>query len=261
MMKESISPEYGGNEKVLSNDDNTMRHRRREAQHQHQHQHQHQPNQYVHQNNQYLHQYEKDQYSHPPLHSQTYGGYGPIPQENDLTECKKENITIIRRIVLFWMEQTKRFGCSSYEMLKSEGENGEYYRDEFNDESWTCSFGTEEESGIWMNASDKSGTIMAFLVWFLISYSAITIQLLSQQGGIPPFTSMLYSYFCCMALASHAKTTFTDPGAVPQSAVPQESVRHSNVNHSMCSQCQTFKPPMSHHCRICNRCVSRMDRK
>lgn len=27
----------------------------------------------------------------------------------------------------------------------------------------------------------------------------------------------------------------------------------------MCSQCQTFKPPMSHHCRICNRCISRMD--
>ena len=27
----------------------------------------------------------------------------------------------------------------------------------------------------------------------------------------------------------------------------------------MCSQCQTFKPPFSHHCRICNRCISRMD--
>ena len=27
----------------------------------------------------------------------------------------------------------------------------------------------------------------------------------------------------------------------------------------MCSQCQTFKPPNSQHCRICNRCISRMD--
>ena len=27
----------------------------------------------------------------------------------------------------------------------------------------------------------------------------------------------------------------------------------------MCGQCQTFKPPGSHHCRICNRCISRMD--
>ena len=26
-----------------------------------------------------------------------------------------------------------------------------------------------------------------------------------------------------------------------------------------CSRCKSYKPPFSHHCRICNRCVSRMD--
>lgn len=89
----------------------------------------------------------------------------------------------------------------------------------------------------------------------------MTIVMLSGEGGIPPFCATGYCYLCCMALACHAKTTFTDPGSVPQSAVPQEAMRHFKLNHAMCSQCQTFKPPMSHHCRICNRCISKMDRK
>jgi hypothetical protein len=41
--------------------------------------------------------------------------------------------------------------------------------------------------------------------------------------------------------------------------VPMESQRRDSTSHSMCGQCQTFKPPFSHHCRICNRCVSKMD--
>lgn len=202
-------------------------------------------------------------HSHESLHSQTYGGYGPIPT-NDTEYIngdhkKLQGRKMARRMMGFISNLRRDWGCSADEMLKGEGEDGDYYRDEFNDESWSCSFGTGEENGIWMNASDQSGTIMAFLVWFLLLYSALTIIFLSNEGGIPPYSAMLYTYLCCMALACHAKTTFTDPGSVPQSAVPQETVRHLYLNHAMCSQCQTFKPPMSHHCRICNRCVSRMD--
>lgn len=62
-----------------------------------------------------------------------------------------------------------------------------------------------------------------------------------------------------MALACHAKTSLTDPGSVPMQAIPCERQRLLKDSHSMCGQCQTFKPPGSHHCRICNRCISRMD--
>ena len=62
-----------------------------------------------------------------------------------------------------------------------------------------------------------------------------------------------------MSLASHAKTSLTDPGSVPMQAIPSERQRLLKDSHSMCGQCQTFKPPGSHHCRICNRCISRMD--
>jgi hypothetical protein len=93
----------------------------------------------------------------------------------------------------------------------------------------------------------------------LIGYSALTITWVAATGGIPPTLAMAYTIFACLALSCHVKTTLTDPGAVPASAVPTVQQRRQHSKLSMCSQCQTFKPPASHHCRICNRCISRMD--
>ena len=149
--------------------------------------------------------------------------------------------------------------CPTGNTTQDEGPNGRYYRDDFNDYSWNCSVGTTDDDGIWLNQSDPAGTIMAMMVWILLGYSGLTITLLAQTGGIPPYQSFVYTILVSMALASHAKTMFTDPGSVPPSAVPTEAQR-KNDRLSMCSQCQTFKPPLSHHCRICNRCISKMDR-
>lgn len=139
-------------------------------------------------------------------------------------------------------------------------DDGRFYRDDFNDLSWTCNFGTTDEHGIWLNQGDPAGTIMAMSVWFLLAYSALTIGWMAQSGSVPWYLSCAYSVVCSLALACHVKTTLTDPGSVPPSAVPTEAQRKNN-RLSMCSQCQTFKPPLSHHCRICNRCISKMDRK
>eukprot|EP00521_Asterionellopsis_glacialis_P010030 CAMPEP_0195289180 /NCGR_PEP_ID=MMETSP0707-20130614/5564_1 /TAXON_ID=33640 /ORGANISM="Asterionellopsis glacialis, Strain CCMP134" /LENGTH=396 /DNA_ID=CAMNT_0040349153 /DNA_START=87 /DNA_END=1277 /DNA_ORIENTATION=+ len=139
-------------------------------------------------------------------------------------------------------------------------ENDKYYQDNYNDLSWGCSVGTHEDDGIWMNRSDQPGTIMALMVWILIGYSALTITLLAQHNNLPPVLAAVYCTICALALASHAKTSFTDPGAVPQGAVSIESVVDDPSRpHHMCSVCQTYKPPKSHHCRICNRCISSMD--
>ena len=152
-------------------------------------------------------------------------------------------------------------GCSPQNMLQNEGPNGDYYRDDFNVEPNSCTIGTTEDSGIWMNRNDGPGSIMAVMVWLLFIYSAITITFLAETGGIHGGFSLIYATLTGLALASHAKTQFTDPGTVPASAQPVEGFRKMNPQTplSMCSQCQSFKPPFSHHCRICNRCVSRMD--
>lgn len=136
---------------------------------------------------------------------------------------------------------------------------GEPYIDSFNGEPWSCSYGTAEENGTWMNSNDQAGTVMAALVWLLMIYSMVTVCLLEATNGIPGYLGMMYCLLCTMALASHAKCSLTDPGSVPRAAVPCESQRQTQTSHSMCGQCQTFKPLQSHHCRICNRCVSRMD--
>eukprot|EP00934_Nitzschia_sp_Nitz4_P006372 Nitzschia sp. Nitz4//scaffold73_size107353//60799//62213//NITZ4_004322-RA/size107353-snap-gene-0.94-mRNA-1//1//CDS//3329557482//6362//frame0 len=136
--------------------------------------------------------------------------------------------------------------------------HAQFYMDDFNDLPWTCQLGTSDEDGIWLNQGDPAGTVMAFTVSLLLTYSALTIAWMAQAGGLPNWVSFLYSLVCALAIASHVKTTLTDPGSVPPSAVPTEAQRR-NDKLSMCSQCQTFKPPLSHHCRICNRCISRMD--
>ena len=110
-----------------------------------------------------------------------------------------------------------------------------------------------------MNSGDQAGSVMAALVWILMLYSAVTVTSLTITEGIPPILGMIYTLLVSLALSCHAKTSLTDPGSVPKNAVPLESQRRDSTSHAMCGQCQTFKPPMSHHCRICNRCVSRMD--
>ena len=88
-------------------------------------------------------------------------------------------------------------------------------------------------------------------------YSGVTVSLLSQHNHLPPILAKIYFTICALALASHAKTAFTDPGAIPSSAVPVDV--YSNVAHAMCSRCQSYKPKGTHHCRICDRCISGMD--
>ena len=138
--------------------------------------------------------------------------------------------------------------------------NAEYYEDDFNDQPWECTFGTSDQDGVWINYGDQVGTIMSSMVWILIIYSMVTITLLAQHNHMPNHVAMIYGTICALALASHIKTTLTDPGSIPQDAVPRAILFKQGITtHAMCSHCQTYKPPNSHHCRICNRCISRMD--
>lgn len=165
---------------------------------------------------------------------------------------KDKNGTLIQRGL-----SQLRSCCRSHTESSSDGYV--YYMDHFNDMSYRCSMGTSDDDGVWLNKSDPAGTIMSCLVWILICYSAFTMTFLAQTEGIPTYLANIYVVLASLALATHVKTTLTDPGSIPSSAVPTELQRKQHSKLSMCSQCQSFKSPGSHHCRICNRCISRMD--
>ena len=146
---------------------------------------------------------------------------------------------------------------AAFSLDNKDDDDDDYYEDTFNDQPWRWTCGTHEDDGIWMNTTDRAGTIMAGTVWLLILYSILTMLLLTRNGHISKYWAGVHTTICTLALASHAKTTFTDPGAVASSAVPL--VTKGVKFHAMCSICQSYKPKFAHHCRICNRCVTRMD--
>jgi DHHC palmitoyltransferase len=198
------------------------------------------------------------------LESFTPGGLGPAHASFSADYHEKtKNLPLVRKALNTIDEFVCRPCCVNVTVTNSKtnttADPNLYYEDTFNDLSWSCSIGTSDEDGVWLNQGDPAGTIMAVLVWVLMGYSALTMTLLATYGGIPPSLAMLYTTLASLVLASHVKTSLTDPGAVPAAAVPTEAQRLSQKKLSMCSQCQTFKPPFSHHCRICNRCISRMD--
>ena len=65
----------------------------------------------------------------------------------------------------------------------------EYYKDDFNDESWSCNFGTRESDGIWMNRDDPPGTILSMTVAVLIGKGS----LISNFHSIKCFVKTLRS--------------------------------------------------------------------
>ena len=124
-------------------------------------------------------------------------------------------------------------------------------------ESWKCSLGTRESDGAWLNYSDKAGTAMALLVWVLIGYCAATMIILARRGHVRSDVAAMQCTINLLIWSCHAKTMLTDPGCIPSTAVPL--VTKGVKFHTMCSVCQSYKPKYTHHCRICNRCISRMD--
>jgi hypothetical protein len=141
-----------------------------------------------------------------------------------------------------------------------------------------------------MNRNDSAGIIMVSMVWLLLRkwlknrhiqrilhdtddsfekiynclsysfpvYSIGTVAWLAHHQHLPGILASIYGAVAVLALASHAKTSLTDPGAIPRSAIPCDTTNKTSI-HLMCTHCQCYKPPRSHHCRICNRCVSCMD--
>jgi len=129
--------------------------------------------------------------------------------------------------------------------------------------------------------SDPCGLFSANFTVLLILYAlfvVLKILLLPWYG----FCFHVVIYTCCsiLALISHTRAQFSDPGAVPinhtSKAYPFAVVDSSSTSppaHNtstnttttqsqtarVCRRCKTVKPYRAHHCSTCARCIIRMD--
>ncbi|KAK9891692.1 hypothetical protein WA026_015660 [Henosepilachna vigintioctopunctata] len=82
------------------------------------------------------------------------------------------------------------------------------------------------------------------------------------------FNLLMFNCIIFLLCMSHLRAVLTDPGTIP---LPENRMDFSDihshsselgcdfVNWTICTRCETYRPPRAHHCRICKRCVLRMD--
>ncbi|PIN17064.1 putative DHHC-type Zn-finger protein [Handroanthus impetiginosus] len=76
-----------------------------------------------------------------------------------------------------------------------------------------------------------------------------------------------FTFLAVMCISCYRLAIYTDPGRVPGSFVPDiedsdnpiHEIKRKGGDLRYCQKCSLYKPPRAHHCRICNRCVLRMD--
>ncbi|KAF7845471.1 putative protein S-acyltransferase 16 [Senna tora] len=103
---------------------------------------------------------------------------------------------------------------------------------------------------------------------------------LTSSPGI--MNAVVFTALAIMSVFNYANAILTDPGRVPSTYIPDvEDVenpiheikrKHKSYNSCdvsltckqsgdlrYCQKCSHYKPPRAHHCRVCKRCVLRMD--
>mmetsp|Transcript_43432 Transcript_43432/g.93036 ORF Transcript_43432/g.93036 Transcript_43432/m.93036 type:complete len:308 (+) Transcript_43432:97-1020(+) len=129
-------------------------------------------------------------------------------------------------------------------------------------------------------------TLPVFLVIFIFSFEWYTYNVIFVSTQQTTWTGNYYALHIVMtavfnlvwllAIWSYLRSSLSDPGTVPEEwvnfihnqnqAQPADaavdsttSSRWSTDGVTTCLKCQQKRPPRSHHCSICGRCILRMD--
>ncbi|XP_028113821.1 probable protein S-acyltransferase 15 isoform X2 [Camellia sinensis] len=109
-----------------------------------------------------------------------------------------------------------------------------------------------------------------FLVLGFVYYITIFVFLedwLGLQSSAGSLNALIFTYLACFSLFSFLVCVLTDPGGVPSAYVPDvedselsdQDSKKTGTRLSQCDKCSSYKPPRTHHCRSCRRCILRMD--
>ncbi|KAI9302543.1 DHHC palmitoyltransferase-domain-containing protein [Cunninghamella echinulata] len=106
------------------------------------------------------------------------------------------------------------------------------------------------------------------LLIITIAYSSqyfIFISFLQEASYSIPWVLGPLNIFVLLIFYNYYLASTTDPGKVPINWEPPLSILNQNNTTEgaspprFCKSCQCYKPPRTHHCRYCGRCVLKMD--
>ncbi|XP_037068015.1 palmitoyltransferase ZDHHC16-like [Pollicipes pollicipes] len=125
---------------------------------------------------------------------------------------------------------------------------------------WDYAFDTLMEPLFWMvdNFAKAIGPIfvcMVFLLTGLFMYVAYTIGVPYWRDRSTPTLVILFivgHWIFVNVVFHYIYALTTSPGHPPQGALVPETA-------SICRKCIAPKPPRTHHCTVCNKCVLKMD--
>ncbi|KAJ7199299.1 hypothetical protein O6H91_04G009800 [Diphasiastrum complanatum] len=119
----------------------------------------------------------------------------------------------------------------------------------------------------------KCLSLPVFVVLLVIGFVYHTIMFLVIEPWLSLrtvsglFNGTLFTMLSFMVLLSYGLAVLRDPGQVPASYMPEiedsdtvlHEVKRKGGDLRYCQKCRHYKPPRAHHCRVCKRCVLRMD--
>uniref|UniRef100_A0A5K3EU13 Palmitoyltransferase n=1 Tax=Mesocestoides corti TaxID=53468 RepID=A0A5K3EU13_MESCO len=116
---------------------------------------------------------------------------------------------------------------------------------------------------------DCAGCVCMVFTWLLIAYGEFVVACIilpqTPSMAISWIFGILYHIFAFLAVFSHLKAVFTDPGTVRLGNATRDAVMRiylasgSNTPLVRCPKCFCIKPERAHHCSCCRRCVRKMD--
>lgn len=122
-----------------------------------------------------------------------------------------------------------------------------------------------------MFVKDPCGIICVLVTYAAVFYADYVVMrwivlqtMFNSLWG--PFNAVAFNTIVFFLLMAHIRAVFSDPGVVP---LPQNRVDFSDIHSAetgcehidwtVCTRCEMYRPPRAHHCRICKRCIKRMD--
>ena len=90
-------------------------------------------------------------------------------------------------------------------------------------------------------------SVIDSMIWFMPTHNSVS-------GKI---NILVLTIWLVLILGNFFRAIFIGPGYVPKNWKPEKESDKKFLQ--FCQICQSYKPPRAHHCRVCKRCILKMD--